>query len=61
MAKHAWQGGGPIDLVRDGVVAELKLEKDTPVTLENASRYLARAPHTHPPRNGSCQSSRSST
>jgi len=43
VAKHAWQGGGPTDLVHDGVVAELKVEKDTPVTLEDASRYLAQA------------------
>jgi hypothetical protein len=43
VAKHAWQGSAPTDLLHGGVVAELKVEKDTPVMLENASRYLAQA------------------
>ena len=41
--KHAWQGGGPTDLIHDGVVAELKIEKGTPVTLESAKDYLGQA------------------
>jgi hypothetical protein len=40
---HAWQGGGPTDLTHDGVVAELKVEKSTPVTVEGAARYMAQA------------------
>jgi hypothetical protein len=40
---HAWQGGGPTDLAHDGVVAELKVEKKTPVTLDRAADYLGQA------------------
>jgi hypothetical protein len=41
VSKHAWQGGGPTDLIHDGVVAELKVEKAAPATLEGAIAYLA--------------------
>ena len=41
--KHAWQGGGPTDLVHDGVVAELKVERTQPATLERAADYMAQA------------------
>lgn len=40
VANHTWQGGGPTDLAHDGIIAELKIEKTTPVTLENARHYL---------------------
>lgn len=40
VANHTWQGGGPTDLVHDGIIAELKIDKTTPVTLENAKQYL---------------------
>ncbi len=38
--EHSWQGGGATDLVHDGVVAELKIAKDRPVTAETAIAYL---------------------
>lgn len=41
--EHAWQAGGPTDLMHDGVVAELKVERGDPATLENASRYMSQA------------------
>lgn len=41
--KRAWRGGGPTDLIHDGLVAELKIEKETPVTLESAKDYLGQA------------------
>jgi hypothetical protein len=41
VTEHAWQGGGPTDLAHDGVVAELKVEKRVPATLETAKDYLA--------------------
>lgn len=41
--KHAWQGGGPTDLAYDGVVAELKVERAQPATLERAADYMAQA------------------
>ena len=34
------QGGGPTDLVHDNINAELKVEKNTTATLENAHRFL---------------------
>ncbi|MGH2714749.1 MAG: hypothetical protein ACRDM7_12845 [Thermoleophilaceae bacterium] len=34
------QGGGPTDLIHDMINAELKVEKNTTATLENAHRYL---------------------
>jgi hypothetical protein len=40
VTEHAWQGGGPTDLAHDGVVAELKVEKTTPATLERAKDFL---------------------
>jgi hypothetical protein len=39
--EHAWQAGGPTDLSHDGVVAELKVERHTAATVENAARYMA--------------------
>lgn len=33
-------GGGETDLVHDGIVAELKVEKTTTVTEDNVSRFL---------------------
>ncbi|HEX5763784.1 MAG TPA: hypothetical protein VFY04_11785 [Solirubrobacterales bacterium] len=39
--EHAWQGGGATDLAHDGVVAELKVERTRPATLERARHYLA--------------------
>jgi len=41
--EHAWQGGGPTDLAHDGVVAELKVERSQPATLERAGDYLSQA------------------
>lgn len=41
--EHAWQGGGPTDLAHDGVVAELKVERSRPVTLERAADYMSQA------------------
>ncbi len=41
VTEHAWQGGGETDLAHDGVVAELKVERTTPATLDRASTYLA--------------------
>jgi hypothetical protein len=43
LAEHAWQGGGETDLAHDGVVAELKIAKITPATLENAKDYLSQS------------------
>lgn len=41
--EHAWQGGGPTDLAHDGVIAELKVERRMPATLERATDYMAQA------------------
>lgn len=41
VSEHAWQGGGATDLSHDGVVAELKVERTNPATLERARNYLA--------------------
>jgi hypothetical protein len=41
--EHAWQGGGPTDLAHDGVVAELKVERSQPATLERAANYMSQA------------------
>lgn len=41
--EHAWQGGGPTDLAHDGVVAELKVERAYPTTMERAADYMAQA------------------
>jgi hypothetical protein len=41
--EHAWQGGGPTDLEHDGVVAELKVERAQPATLERAAYYMSQA------------------
>lgn len=41
--EHAWQGGGPTDLAHDGVVAELKVERAQPATMERAADYMAQA------------------
>jgi hypothetical protein len=51
--KHAWQGGGPADLIHEGVVAELKFEKKTPVTVESAKDYALRRPSTRRRGSGS--------
>lgn len=40
VTEHAWQGGGPTDLSHDGVVGELKVERDVPATLARATDYL---------------------
>jgi hypothetical protein len=41
--EHAWQGGGPTDVAHDGVVAELKVERSQPATLERAADYMSQA------------------
>lgn len=43
LAEHAWQGGGQTDLAHDEVVAELKVERDTPATIDTATKYLAQS------------------
>lgn len=40
ITEHAWQGGGETDLAHDGVVAELKVEKTVPATIDRAGDYL---------------------
>lgn len=41
LSEHAWQGGGETDLAHDEVIAELKVERDTPATIDTATKYLA--------------------
>lgn len=49
LAGRVWdgrrQGGGPTDLIHDSINAELKVEKKTVVTLDNAHRYLGQPAH----------------
>ncbi len=41
LSEHAWMGGGPTDLSHDGVVAELKVERRSPATLDSARKFVA--------------------